>query len=148
MASKLPLPFVIAEPLNADDIQSNFEAITKAFPLSRKNMKVEAPHVVGASGEPAFQNSWVAYDSSTRYGARFWKDPMGLVHVEAQVKNGTLTASIFTLPAGYRPGKLVQHIADSNGNAGEVVINTDGTVVPFGGSNAFFSIVSHFRQEL
>lgn len=62
-------------------------------------------HLVGTTGEPAFQNSWVNYglgDSFMR-GAMFRKDENGIVHLQGLVMNGTAATPIFTLPVGYRP---------------------------------------------
>jgi len=69
----------------------------------RQVAPIEAWHLVGAGGQPAFQNSWVNYDAA-QVPAQFMRDPFGFVHIEGIVKNGTSsTAVIFTLPPGYRP---------------------------------------------
>jgi hypothetical protein len=69
---------------------------------------LEATHIVGAPGEPAFE------DGSTNYGtfegrghpsAGFFKDHEGVVHLQGFVKvgSGSPLARIFSLPPGYRP---------------------------------------------
>ena len=147
----LPLPFVITDPPDADAIQGNFDAIKKEFPLSRKAMSVEGVHVVGDAGEPAFQNSWVNFDTATFRGARFWKDPMGIVHIEGLVKNGAAAPStIFTLPAGYRPGNGLLFAVMANANvAARIDIAPTGNVVwQGGGTNAFLTLSGiTFKQE-
>jgi hypothetical protein len=76
----------------------------------------EAVHIVGNSGQPSFEEGSHNY-TATGVGAvlnpvGFWKDHEGVVHLQGIAeagKPGTGTASIFTLPAGFRPanGKLV-----------------------------------------
>lgn len=147
----LPLPFVISDAheagIQADDIQGNFDALKKSFPLTRKHMKIETPHIVGDSGEPAFQNSWVNFDTSTFRGARFWKDPMGIVHIEGLVKSGTVGTTIFTLPAGYRPGNGLMFPSITNSGVGRVDVAATGNVVHNSGGNTYFSINLSFKQE-
>lgn len=146
----LPLPYVVPD----EDVQSNFDAISKEFPLSRKNLKIESPHVVGAAGEPAFENGWVNFGSGalTYEGARFWKDPTGRVHLEGMVKSGTLglaaTGVIFTLPVGYRPGNSHQFAVVSNSLFGQAAVASDGKVYAIAGNNASFTLSGiSFKQE-
>lgn len=101
----------------------------------------EAWNEVGSTGEPAFQNGWVNYDS-THNSAAFWKDSNGVVHLKGLVKSGTIstTLPIFTLPAGYRPAKKEIIVTISNGALGRVNVESDGDVVPETGNNAWFSL--------
>lgn len=63
----------------------------------------EAWRVVGAAGQPAFAGAWVNFGAPWQ-AARFFKDTLGIVHVQGLVKNGAAAPStVFTLPAGYRP---------------------------------------------
>lgn len=140
----LPLPYVIAAD---EEVQGNFDALKRAFPLSRKHMKIEAPHVVGDSGEPAFVNSWVNFDTTAYHGARFWKDPMGIVHVEGLVKSGTVPATIFVLPAGYRPSRAHAWATTTSTGYGRVDVAATGDVVAQSGGNGYFSINVSFKQE-
>jgi hypothetical protein len=72
----------------------------------------EPTHIVGASGEPAFAGGSVNYPGKIQGlslpPVGFYKDPVGIVHLEGAVKLGS-TPVIFTLPPGYRPasGTLV-----------------------------------------
>jgi len=59
-------------------------------------------HIVGGTGEPAFESSWVNF-GSTDPVLKFKKDAYGWVHIEGTVKTGTVGVRIFTLPAGYIP---------------------------------------------
>src|SRR6185437_9150672 len=53
------------------------------------------------------QNGWIAYGTEY-YSAQYMKDPMGFVHIRGSIKNGTSGAVAFTLPAGYRPSKIIR----------------------------------------
>lgn len=68
----------------------------------------EATHLVGAPGEPAFENG--SHNVTGLPGVKlepvgFYKDHDGIVHLQgiAEVGKASGFASIFTLPAGYRP---------------------------------------------
>ncbi len=60
----------------------------------------EAWHVVGATGEPAFLNSWAQYPESPVVA--FYKDHEGVVHLKGVARNGS-EAAVFQLPPGFRP---------------------------------------------
>lgn len=62
-------------------------------------------HVVGTSGEPAFQNGWVQYPHGSYDRVRYRKTSAGIVLCEGLVVAGASSAglTIFTLPVGYRP---------------------------------------------
>jgi hypothetical protein len=142
----IALPFVITK---FADIQANFEALAKEFPLSRRHIKLESAHAVGSGApEPAFANSWVNYNTATHHGARFWKDAVGLVHIEGLVKDGTIGNPIFVLPAGYRPALGLVYPTDTNTGHGRVDIAPTGEVLPVSGGNTYFSIsIPPFKQE-
>lgn len=100
-------------------------------------------HDVGATGEPAFANSWVNYGSPYQ-DARFMKDATGVVHIQGLVKDGTIGDAFFTLPAGYRPDDQIYFANLSNGALGSVEIHSDGTVVSTLGNNTYVSISCSF----
>src|SRR6478609_4716533 len=83
------------------------EGTLGAVPLANAIPPAEATHVVGAPGEPTFENG--AFNAGAESGlhlqsAGFYKDHEGIVHLEGIVKTtSTELKSIFTLPAGYRP---------------------------------------------
>lgn len=100
-------------------------------------------HVVGAGGEPAYANSWTNIAGGTTYETYFYRSLDGHIHLELATdqangvgKSGT---TIFTLPAGFRPNKLMQfftHSWEKSGAAGHVqavIVNVDttGTVQAF-----------------
>jgi len=77
-----------------------------------KFLSIEDWHEVGATGEPAFQNSWVNFGSPYTTAA-FYKDSFNRIHLKGVVKSGTVDTTIFTLPVGYRPAK--EGIFSANG---------------------------------
>lgn len=108
-------------------------------------------HVVGNSGEPAFQNGWVALGGNEP-PPRFFKDPHGIVHLEGAVKNGTNDSAIFTLPVGYRPAYTLNGLTARNGSTGAINgfhVGQDGQVMTLNmganGNVAFDGI--NFRAE-
>lgn len=95
-------------------------------------------HVVGDTGEPAFENSWVNYDPSILASASFSKDAHGVVRLRGCVKSGAFDARIFTLPTGFRVNKVISFVCNSNSAVGTVNIDPNGAVRPIAGSNEFF----------
>jgi hypothetical protein len=81
----------------------------------------EAWHEIGAAGQPAFQNSWINEDPTGEVTAAFYKDPFGVVHLKGLVTGGS-NATIFTLPAGYRPGKNLVSLMWRASGTGMVII--------------------------
>lgn len=83
----------------------------------------EAWHMVGAPGEPAFQNGWENLGTPGNEAAGFFKDHEGIVHLKGTLKPGG-TSLIFQLPQGFRPasGKLIRVAATCSGGP-----CTDGT---------------------
>ncbi len=95
-------------------------------------------HVVGSGGgEPAFTNSWSNFGSGYQ-SFRFKKLVDGFVRLEGVLLSpNPATASIFTLPAGYRPATIAYAIC-SHGvavNPCTIEIATAGTMVVYGVTN-------------
>jgi hypothetical protein len=89
---------------------------------------VEAFHVVGAAGEPAFQNAWVNFGGGLST-VGFYKD-RSRVYLKGQAKSGANGTVIFTLPVGYRPSERMDFPCGIPGATSTVAIMTDGSVVP------------------
>jgi hypothetical protein len=87
----------------------------------------------------SFTNSWTNYNSSYN-SAGYYKDALGVVHLRGMISSGTMGNSAFTLPSGYRPGKILLRVVASNGAFGDVYIRPDGTVSPTVGNNAYVSL--------
>lgn len=119
-----------------------------ALPLSRSVAQrlitdsIQTPGlflVGGALNWPAFQNSWVNYGGGFT-AAGYWKDATNVVHLQGLVKSGTITATVFTLPAGFRPLGGCIFATVSNAAFAEARVNSDGTVVATSGNNAWYSL--------
>lgn len=145
----IALPYTITgDVADPDAIQGNFDAIKQLFPLSRKLMKVETPSVIGGAGKPDFQNGWANYGSGYQ-GARYWKDPFDIVHLEGLIALGTVGQPAFRLPAGYLPGATLLIDTISNSAIGRVDILINGDVVPASPSNNTWVSLNKitFKQE-
>jgi hypothetical protein len=89
---------------------------------------------------PTFENSWADF-GGVYQTARYWKDDYGVVHLEGLIANGTVNATMFTLPTGYRPSSEVIVLSSINGTAGRLFIKADGSVDHAdGASNASVSL--------
>lgn len=95
----------------------------------------------------AMSNSWVPYGYTTTgrwVGASFWKDPDGFVHLRGLVKTGSsATATIATLPSGYRPAKTSLFLTQSALGTGACRIDiTNAGVISAqaGGSTTYTSL--------
>jgi hypothetical protein len=93
----------------------------------------EPTHLVGAPGEPGFENG------SSNVGATgplkvnsvgFYKDHEGIVHLEgvAKVGPGTGIVPIFTLPPGYRPAASTVLIFEQVKEAAAIVAGSNTAV--------------------
>ena len=86
-------------------------------------------HIVGAVGEPAFQNSWTAESGYMTPGFRIRE--AGVVDIYGKFKSGSSGTVAFTLPVGYRPNADVLIVGDSGylaiGSNGNVTVLTSGT---------------------
>jgi hypothetical protein len=110
-------------------------------------LAVEDVHIVGAGGEPAFQNGWVDLAGYGPFG--FWKNPVTKsVHFQGLIQAGVEPAPnsvVFTLPVEYRPAlpRLMDCVRNTLATTfvevqvdGDVVVTSDlavGGVVYFDG---------------
>ena len=88
---------------------------------------------------PVFVNSWVNYGSGFN-NAGFTKDRSGVIRLRGLIKSGTVTASAFVLPVGFRPAQQHLFAVISNGAIGRVDVQADGEVVITAGSNVYVSL--------
>ncbi|HEX5525738.1 MAG TPA: hypothetical protein VFX44_00905 [Solirubrobacterales bacterium] len=99
--------------------------------LANSLSPLEATHIVGAPGEPGFENG--AHNIPVTgeiplIPVGFYKDHEGIVHLQgvAEVgKNPSGVATVFTLPPGFRPAP---------GHAAIFEQLTEATAIVFGGS--------------
>ena len=99
---------------------------------------LEATHLVGAPGEPPFENgsSNFPIPPGTPFGFNpvgFYKDHEGIVHLQGIAKAGSSStiASVFTLPPGFRP---------ASGKVIDLQPIDESTVLIFGGNVNFEGI--------
>jgi hypothetical protein len=83
---------------------------------------------------PTLLNSWVAFGGAFNPPV-FMRNLDGTCTIGGSAKSGTMSAAIFTLPLGCRPGVEMRFPVSSNGAYGEISIDTAGNVVPVAGSN-------------
>lgn len=84
-------------------------------------------HTIGASGEPAFQNSWTLNTNPVKFKI----DAAGFVCMEGIATGGNTGTTVFTLPVGYRPSASKRFApASFGGSSADVTISisTSGNV--------------------
>lgn len=103
-------------------------------------------HEIDAVGEIQFQNTWVHYDTSLYGPCRYRKTSSGLVVMQGLMKSGTISTTLpaFILPVGYRPSVRLLITTMSNSAISRMDIETNGNVLPYSGSNAWYSIACVF----
>jgi hypothetical protein len=101
----------------------------------------EGVHVVGAAGEPGFL-AGASNSSGAFLPAGFYKDQFGTVHLQGTVTTGTPTASVFTLPAGYRPAGsvcvAVPAFVSTTVTTNRICVNSSGLVSNDRGTGSTF----------
>jgi hypothetical protein len=92
-------------------------------------------HVIGAPGQPPFQNGFanVASLNHSLPKVAFYKDPFDVVHLtglinDKGVEGGSNSTLIFTLPPGYRPRKNLTFAVYRGNGTGELNIYPGGAV--------------------
>jgi hypothetical protein len=96
-------------------------------------------HIVGDTGEPAFENSWVNYNASVYGYARFKKLSNGRVVINGIVKSG-VSATIFTLPSGYAPAHQCWFGGTANSAFSSMSVTSAGAVQQQVGSTTWCSL--------
>ena len=92
---------------------------------------IESPHLVGAPGEPVFENSWAGVALGDE-PLLFYKDPYGIVHLQGNTSHtgGPSATQVFTLPPGYRPAAQIYFPAFADGNVTTTVeVDPDGSLI-------------------
>src|SRR6201999_3128155 len=118
---------------NSADQASNASSLGGAPASAYARNELEPVHVIGAAGQPAFENGCINAGVFGPVG--FYKDPFGVVHLQGFMAGCTEGASAFTLPAGFRPPAPESVVVvDGTGNAtsGLIRIDPSGAVIPFG----------------
>lgn len=142
-------PFMTADANTWVDLSViEFDTETVLAAQSSIATPIDPIHYVGSGGgEPGFQNAWVNHGQAGYAVAQFRKFPDGRVQIKGMVKDGTVGAAAFTLPAGYRPPGSLEFGQSSAGSFGRLLIQNDGQVIPNTGSNASFFLTCEFDTE-
>lgn len=134
---------------------ANYQALNRGltfqqnFPATIREARITVPasppwREVGATGQPAFENSWVNETSGDNQSAAFCMFPRGEVRLKGTVASGTVAGTIWTLPVGYRPPKHVTLGTVANSAFGYLAVLSTGAVRAQAGNNTFFGVESSF----
>jgi hypothetical protein len=97
---------------------------------------------------PTLLNGWVAHTPGSYPTAGYYKDSLGQVNLQGLLKNGTIGATVFTLPAGYRPLYQIHIAIASNGAFANISIYPNGNVQIQNGNNGWIALDAiSFRAE-
>ena len=132
--------------LTADAVQVNLDThtvdVTTAHGINNYAKKVQEAGIA-----PTLLNGWVNY-GGLYSPAKYWKDTIGMVHLQGLIKSGTIGTVAFVLPAGYRPLYRMTFPTVSDGAFADVVVVPDGSVIMQAGSvTSFFLDGIAFRAE-
>lgn len=116
------------------DSAGNAESLGGLRAASYAKAEPEPIHVVGAPGGPAFEGG--CDNEAGDFGeVGFYKDAFGIVHLVGVAACPTPTATVFTLPPGFRPAvDNLMVVAMGETTSGEVGVQPDGEVRVFGGT--------------
>lgn len=90
--------------------------------------------------EAELENGWVQYGNAVFAPVSYRKDADGVVSLRGLMKSGTMGATAFTLPPGFRPKETMLSITTSGDQVARVDILADGSVQPKSGTNAWFGL--------
>ena len=84
---------------------------------------------------PAWGTNWGNYGNSYNTGG-YYRDGDGIVHLKGLVTGGSYgnSATLFTLPVGFRPGGRCLFTVITDNAHGRLDITTTGQVIPYVGS--------------
>jgi hypothetical protein len=88
---------------------------------------------------PAFANGWSNLGGGFQT-AVYYKDRAGLVRLAGVITAGTIPATAFTLPVGFRPALIELFIGVSGAATSRIDVQNDGQVIIRNGTNGFVSL--------
>ncbi|HJZ35681.1 MAG TPA: hypothetical protein VJ204_05345 [Solirubrobacterales bacterium] len=122
-------------------VAANANALGGVPPSGYASSQLEAPHIVGAAGQPVLEGGCVNLSAEFE-PTGFYKDPFGIVHLQGGVEACTAVfGETFVLPAGFRPAGnqiFIVHGVDDN-EAGTVRVDPDGRVERFQAKEALLN---------
>jgi hypothetical protein len=99
----------------------------------------EGWHLIGAAGQPAFENFWINDTPLGGAPAGFYLDPIGRVHLKGVIDEGIPGTKVFILPPGYRPPESLA-FAVAAGEGGPVLekvnVKSNGEVITAGAAGS------------
>lgn len=118
--------------------------LTDEFERIGNALLVERPRYIGATNEPAFQNSWVNYGTGTE-NVNYYRDPFDRVHIGGTMASGTVGSVSFNLPPAYRPNNQLRFSSiDGTGTpSARIHVDSNGDVTVQAGNNAYVSLDGH-----
>jgi hypothetical protein len=138
-------PVTIKESTNAK-IHTTYNLSDKAVTMQNSaeisaiNKKMSDWKTVNPWIAPTLLNGWVN-TSANHDAAGYYKDEFGIVHLKGVISTGTIGTIAFILPNGFRPEKLYNPFATTANTAyAQLVIENNGNVKPYTGSNVGFSL--------
>jgi len=97
---------------------------------------------------PTLLNGWVNYGSGES-NAGYYKDTVGTVRLTGVIKSGTLAATLFTIPIGYRPASWKYFVTYVSGTYSKIKISKAGAVIIESGSTTLTCLDGiSFRAEV
>lgn len=114
---------------NALTIHEIIQNAIVAETIQTKLMSISGEwHLVGATGEPAFQNGWY-YAGSGFATVGYMKETLNDIVLKGYVRNVTPAhGAIFTLPVGYRPAEVMVFTSVTQYGSATIYIQTNGDV--------------------
>jgi hypothetical protein len=92
---------------------------------------ITAPEVINVGGVTSCfgPNQWQDLSPNINNVVQYWRDPYGVVHLRGlALRCGTAGTTIFTLPNGFRPGRLEHVAAVASSGTVEVTVDSGGAV--------------------
>lgn len=97
------------------------------------------PAFEGADAAVVFANGWSNLAGGFAL-ADYYKDRAGLVRLRGVITGGTIPATAFTLPVGFRPALIELFIGASGAATSRIDVQNDGQVIIRNGTNGFVSL--------
>jgi len=92
-------------------------------------------------GAPLFTNSWVNFDAEPSERNVAFRLMRGYVEMKGLLSGGTVNATMFTLPVGYRPIGNRHFPVIANSLFANLRVGSDGQIqIPSAGSNVFVDL--------
>ena len=137
----------------SDNIHPSTEgqvAIATAF-AAALSTSLELPEI--NYGETAktyltLQNGFTNHNALTHEPLSVSIDSSGMVTVQGELNNGTLTTVFATLPEGFRPSRSMVFVISATGGYGEMLITSNGEMkVTLGTATGYLGISATFKKN-